>query len=446
MSYQLKKSLLLVLLIASAVVDPVSGSGADFVRAPNDTVTNIAFGSCHNSRKMIPNQPNIWKAVNNERPDVFLWTGDAVYPPKRKVASVNMLRTLFDNMHSNDTIGYNQLTTKYGIFGTWDDHDFGGNDMGHEMPEKVERAAAYYDFLKLPHFDNTRSGLYYSVNFGDAPDHQVKVLFLDTRWNRGRHCFPSIASKIKLGAGLSAAMRWMLAGFNINRWWPFWDCMGTSVLGEEQWNWLESELENSQASVHIVVSSIQVLTTNPTVEGWGHFPNERQRLLRILGHGISGLFVLSGDVHHAEILDPLARLKAAATGDSKINFKQSFLEVTSSGMTHDCSQPFYGKMCQPLLEHYNRNRFANKDNYYIGRNYGQVAIDWEGKSAEVLVKNEEGTVVLRTGSKSFQQDELTAEEVHQVTLCVDGHWIQPMASVLAALMAVFVISYSRYSR
>ena len=99
-------------------------AGADFVRAENDTVTNIVFGSCHNARKINAKDPNIWTAVNQEKPDVFVWTGDAVYPPKRKVASVDLLRQLYSDMKTNDTIGYNQLKTRHGVFGTWDDHDF----------------------------------------------------------------------------------------------------------------------------------------------------------------------------------------------------------------------------------------------------------------------------------------------------------------------------------
>jgi len=307
--------------------------------------------------------------------------------------------------------------------------------MGYEMPQKMQRAAVFYDFLGLTPLKN-RHGLYYSVDLvGKDPTQRVKFLFLDTRWHRGHHCFPSIASKIPLGAGISAGVRWILAGFNINKVWPLWDCMGTSVLGEEQWQWLEAELRHSQASVHVVVSSIQVLTTNPTVEGWGHFPRERQRLIRLLGRGVSGLFVLSGDVHHAEILDPLASIDS--TSNPK---KQSFLEVTSSGLTHDCSQPFYGDMCQPLLDHYNRNRFDDTSNYYIGRNFGQLLIDWDKKSTEVLIKNIEGEIVLRTGSRSFRQDPLTQQEVDQVIPCVDGHLVRPFVSVAVALMAMLVVA------
>lgn len=46
----------------------------------------------------------------------------------------------------------------------------------------------------------------------------------------------------------------------------------------------------------------QVLTSNPLVESWGHFPRSRKRLLDLLHRtNPAGLVVLSGDVHHAEL-------------------------------------------------------------------------------------------------------------------------------------------------
>lgn len=415
-------------------------ASASDIHISNVTLTNVIVGSCHNARKIQPNQPNIWKSIQDEDPDIFVWGGDAVYPHQRKLANLTYMKQLYDNMHTNDTIGYKQLQTKHGIYGTWDDHDLGANDAGRETPDKSARAELYYDFLKLPSMPDTlkkREGLYYSVTFGDEPTKQVTLIFLDTRWHRARHCLPSVATYMPLGAGFAALTRWIMAGFNFNRWWPFWDCINMPVLGEEQWQWLESELDNSQAAVHVVVSSIQVLTTNPTVEGWGHFPNERQRLIKLLGKGVSGLFLVSGDVHQAEVLNPINKVK---TDDNK----HSFLEVTSSGMTHYCSQPFYGSLCEPMLQHYNHNRHAKSDNYYIGRNYGRLEIDWDRKQAEMFVRSEEGNTVLRTGSRKFQQDALTQDEVDQVAPCIDGHMIKPFLQISVAIAAVVVVGIRQY--
>ena len=432
--YFLKHSLLLVLSIALLTIsshdDHGAAAAADFEYL-NDTLTNLAFGSCHNAFKIKPNDPNIWKQIReNEQPQAFVWAGDAVYPPQRRVASPEQLRELYEDMNSNETIGYAGWKPPLGIFGTWDDHDYGGNDMGREMPNKNERAQAFYEFLQIPALTDDRDGLYYSVTFGEPPQ-QTKLILLDTRWHRGRHCLPSLATNIPLGAGISAAIRWALAGFNVNAWWPFWDCWSTSVLGKDQWTWLEQELMESKAQVNVVVSSIQVLTTNPTVESWGHFPYERQHLLKLLGRGISGLVVLSGDVHHAEILDPLAALL--------MKERRSFLEVTSSGMTHDCSQPVYGAMCKPILDHYNQHRFETTNNIYIGKNYGSILINWEEQSMQVLIKNEVGAVALDTGIRSFHQEALTQDEIDGIVPCVDGHMIQPFLKIFMTVIGIVLI-------
>lgn len=97
----------------------------------NATLNNMILGSCHNDRKVKPNQPIIWESIQQEDPDIFVWTGDAVYPAQRDLANLTYMKQLYDNMLSNDTIGYNQLQTKYGIYGTWDDHDLGALNEDH---------------------------------------------------------------------------------------------------------------------------------------------------------------------------------------------------------------------------------------------------------------------------------------------------------------------------
>jgi len=51
------------------------------------------------------------------------------------------------------------------------------------------------------------------------------------------------------------------------------------VLGEAQWQWLETELRNSDAAFFIVNSSIQVCRKEHRFEKWANFPTARQRLL-----------------------------------------------------------------------------------------------------------------------------------------------------------------------
>ena len=113
------------------------------------------------------------------------------------------------------------------------------------------------------------------------------------------------------------------------------------ILGEAQWSWLERELQensNDNNTVHIIVSSIQVLTTNPFVESWGHFPDELVRLLRLLNNNLSGVILLSGDVHYAEISSTMHAMTNHDDDHDDLE-KRSLFEVTSSGLTHSCTGP-----------------------------------------------------------------------------------------------------------
>ena len=87
---------------------------------------------------------------------------------------------------------------------------------------------------------------------------------LDTRTFRQDHCgIPSLATHFPLGAGVACLTRWMAAGLGSF----FCQHHKGTMLGDEQWKWLEQELATSTAAVHIIASSVQVLSTNPVGAG-----------------------------------------------------------------------------------------------------------------------------------------------------------------------------------
>jgi len=133
------------------------------------------------------------------------------------------------------------------------------------------------------------------------------------------------------------------------------------VLGEEQWRWLESELRGSQSQVHLVVSSVQLLTTMPYVESWGHFPHAKQRLFRLLeATKTKGVVFLSGDVHFSEL-----------SGDPALGV----VELTSSGMTHSCDTVWYAFACRWLLHRHHAHR-VQPNATTTDINFGTVEIEW----------------------------------------------------------------------
>jgi hypothetical protein len=158
--------------------------------------------------------------------------------------------------------------------------------------------------------------------------------------------------------------------------------MTNSILGETQWTWSQQQQSlESDAQVHVAASSIQAFTTNPTVESWGCFPKELERLVNLLEtkrqQSMGSATLLSGDIHHAEILE---------------SQQSGSLEVTSSGLTHHCAQPkFYGRSCQPILSPFHRHHSLQEpDAFFIGLNHGVIQIDWEQGAVLVEVKDDNG--------------------------------------------------------
>ena len=160
------------------------------------------------------------------------------------------------------------------------------------------------------------------------------------------------------------------------------------MLGEIQWQWFESVLRDSSADFHVIVSSVQVLTSNPVVESWGHFPEEKKRLINLLQKlDPPGLVFLSGDVHHGE----LSRARVLRSSREDV-----WVEVTSSGLTHTCGDSFINRiLCPNMLRMFSKHRLpyrnnfheelisiqqkksdsaikGMKENFYIGKNFGLI--------------------------------------------------------------------------
>lgn len=214
--------------------------------------SRIAFGSCHKSQKS--SIPPIWDTIlppfeidadgslSSPQLDAWLWLGDAIYPSHRDPITnkkyygpappEEIQASLNDLKHKNATIGYKDFLERLALVnsdkarplvtGVWDDHDFGGNDMGHKMPSKHERRETYESFLgHLPHGKarspwvattnnkepvGSREGLYHRV---DLEGGKIRILVLDTRWFREDHCIPSVAQSIPKGNGVACLTRWL---------------------------------------------------------------------------------------------------------------------------------------------------------------------------------------------------------------------------------------------
>jgi len=307
------------------------------VGAPADSapLTRIAFGSCN--RQDLP-QP-LWAPILATAPQLWIWAGDNIYGDTRDTA---VLRAKYDlQLRQPD---YRALVARVPVIGTWDDHDYGVNDGGKEYPVRAASQQLALDFLGVPADAprRRRPGMYEAYTYG-PPGRQVKVLLLDTRYFRDP--LP-----------------------------PSGQTSDGDVLGEAQWRWLESELRGSEAAVHLIVSSIQVIPEDHRFEKWANFPRSRERLLRLVRDTrVPGVVFLSGDRHIAE----LSRLDSAVVG-------YPLYELTSSGLTHTWNE---------AREETNRHRVGP---LVVALNFGTVDVDWSRQPARLTlrVRGEGGRVHL----------------------------------------------------
>ncbi|MDF2157726.1 alkaline phosphatase D family protein [Algoriphagus sp. CAU 1675] len=298
-------------------------------------IETIAFGSCN--RQNLP-QP-LWRPIIEDHPDLWVWMGDNIYGDS---PIMDTLKAKYDLQ--NQVLDYQELKKSTPIIGIWDDHDYGINDGGKQFAQKEASKQLMLDFLGVPEDapERKREGAYSSHLFGQG-ENLVKVLLLDARYFRDTlERIDRVYQTNETG----------------------------QVLGETQWKWLEEELKNSPAKVHLIVSGIQMLPVEHAYEKWANFPKERERLLNLISKSGAGTpILLSGDRHIAEIM----KLQ-----DER--FPQGLFEITSSGLTHTWGS---------ISEEPNQFRIGE---LIAKLNYGLAKFDWEKEEVLFEIKGENGNV------------------------------------------------------
>jgi alkaline phosphatase D len=290
----------------------------------------IAFGSCAGQNSPQP----IWEEVLEVQPDLWIWAGDTVYGDTE---DMDKLRADYAKLSAIP--GYQALLeTGIPVLGTWDDHDYGVNDGDATYPMRKESQQVFLDFYGVEDDSprRQREGVYHAEIFG-SEGRRVQVILLDTRYHRS-----ALTTYPDTDEG-----RW--GGYRPD------GSREASLLGEEQWQWLEAQLKQP-AELRLLVSSIQVLSGEHRWEKWSNFPRERQRLLRLIeSTKAGGLIVLSGDRHHAEL-------------SRKINdTPYPIFDLTASGINKS-NRP--KRLRQP-----EENRYRMGD-LYRGHHFGLVEVDW----------------------------------------------------------------------
>ena len=287
----------------------------------------IGIGSCLDQDFPQP----IWQPIEEENLDYFIFLGDNVYGDsifenlyKMKRAYSKQEKLLPDFLDQTD------------IFAIWDDHDYGKNDGGSDYKYKKLAENLFLDFWNVPINDvrRSREGIYFSENKVFF-NRKYKLIFLDTRYFR---------SQLKGKKG----------SYQKN------NDESATILGKEQWTWLEKELD-SNFDYLFIFSSIQIIPEDHGFEKWSNFPNDRTKLLKILEKYKDRTILFSGDRHRSGIYK-----------------RNGIIEITSSSMNKPGSS------------------FFETDKYLIGETYPQenysvlkilnddINIDIKDKHGEIL--------------------------------------------------------------
>ena len=305
----------------------------------------IGIGSC---LKQDQPQP-IFDAILDDGFELFVFLGDNVYGDVES-EDLSELREAYALLGASE--GFNRLRGAVPLAATWDDHDYGLNDGGADFFGREEAQRIFEDFWDVPPDSEraARPGVYDAVTYG-PPGRRVQLILLDTRYFRSE-------LRPTDERGVPGRERYV----------PDPDPAKT-VLGEEQWNWLRTVLEE-EADLRVLASSIQVIADGHGYEGWRQLPADRDRLYGLIREvGANGVVIVSGDRHRAGIY----------RHDDAVGYP--LVELTASSLNSPSTS---GEEEGPY-------RLGPT---YRPENYGSLAIDWAAREVTLEVRDIDGEPVL----------------------------------------------------
>jgi alkaline phosphatase D len=231
--------------------------GFDIPSRAEPVVSRIGLAGCH--RQDWP-APALFRYVA-AKPDLMIWLGDNIYADTKD--DIGHIEKCYDLLAAHPA--FEQLRKKVPMAATWDDHDYGLDNVGRDYPLKEESKQLFRRFWALESLvPADRDGIYHAQYFGDG-ETRLQVLLLDTRFNRDDEGEDS------------------------------------DTLGENQWAWLEEELKKP-ARLRLVASGYQVLLDRESrFETWSKFPKAQKRLFKAIRDAkAEGVVFLAGDQHYGE--------------------------------------------------------------------------------------------------------------------------------------------------
>ena len=237
------------------------------INIANADSVKFGLGSCLDQDYPQP----IWNSIEKEELDYFIFLGDNVYGDS-PFGNLRKMKRAYDKQKKVLPSFLNDLE----VYAIWDDHDYGLNDGGSDYKNKIDAEKLFLDFWEISQNDprHKREGIYFSTEkiFFDK---KFKLIFLDTRFFRSK----LLGEK---GGYIS----------NTND--------DATILGKNQWLWLENEL-NTEFDFLIIFSSIQIIPMDHPYEKWSNFPKDRSKLLGMLDKHRGKTILFSGDRHRSGI-------------------------------------------------------------------------------------------------------------------------------------------------
>ncbi len=304
------------------------------------TTTKIAFGSCGSENQALP----IFDDIVLHKPDLFVFLGDNIYGD---TDNMDTLKAKYQRLASKKS--FQNLKANVPIIATWDDHDYGQNDIGKHYAFKEESKEIFLDFFNEPVTSTRRNhkGIYHSYIY-EIGKQKLQMIVLDGRTFRD--------DLLPYKGEFDKDKRY---SFYEKDYAPHITSTPT-LLGAEQWTWLENELKQ-EADLRIICSGTQFGIEWNGYEAWANFPLERDKMLDVIKKTkANGVMFISGDVHYSEI--------------SKLDTDfYPIYDFTSSGLSSTWHFPTPNK---------NRIEGPVMDNHF-----GLITIFWDKDKTKIKMEN-----------------------------------------------------------
>jgi alkaline phosphatase D len=256
-----------------------------------------------------------YKSAAAEDPAFVLQTGDFDHrnpgDPSWPSITVNNWRRMHQDVLQDGLSGQDFarfITPRFPLYHMWDDHDYGRNNADRNSWWKGLATQAFLEYFPLPPLPNPQGGIWYSFRYA-----QAEFFMLDLRSQRDPERDPQIPEPSMLNGG---------------------------HIANDQMTWLKDSLARSTARWKFIISTSVWNPNSKQSDSWhGHKQEQDELVEYIRQRGITGVIVISGDLHSAGGIDD----------GTNSYFPELSVPTTNISYTSDCTGGFCGLWSEGIL-------------------------------------------------------------------------------------------------